>query len=87
MGNGELLDQMAHGQEWLGCFKKRKLIYVTSVIRSMGLIHVCLYGCSNAHVFMCKMPDCVAELPDTQTSQQTDVNEIYLIIVVCIALV
>ena len=28
MDNGVQLDQMAPGQAWLGCFKKRKLIFV-----------------------------------------------------------
>ena len=39
----------------------------------MGLIHVCLYAVHGT----AEMVDGVAELPDTQTSQQTGVKETY----------
>ena len=40
----------------------------------IGLIHICLYGCLCVHETAATL-DGVAELPGTQTSQQTDVNE------------
>ena len=39
-------------------------------------IHICLYCCLYVHG-TAETPDGVAELPDTQTTQQTDVNETY----------
>ena len=42
----------------------------------MSLPHVCLYVCSCAHG-TAEMLDGVQEWPDTQTSQQTDMNETY----------
>ena len=43
---------------------------------AMSLPHVCLYVCLCVHG-TAEMLDCVEEWPDTQTSQQTDVNETY----------
>ena len=40
----------------------------------IGVIHICLYGCLCVHETAATL-DGVAELPGTQTSQQTDVNE------------
>ena len=42
----------------------------------IGLIHSCLYGCLCVHETADPL-DGVAELPDTQTSLQTDVNATY----------
>ena len=41
---------------------------------SICVIHICLYGCLCVHETAATL-DGVAELPGTQTSQQTDVNE------------
>ena len=52
---------------------------ITSFIpwgRGISLLHVCLYVCSCFHG-TAEPLDGVAELPDTQTSQQTDVNGSY----------
>ena len=43
---------------------------------SISLIHVCLYPCLCVHGTAEKL-DGVAELPDTQTAQQTDMKETY----------
>ena len=45
----------------------------------MSLPHVCLYVCSCVHETADTL-DGVEEWPDTQTSQQTDVNETYRVI-------
>ena len=44
----------------------------------MSLPHVCLYVCSCVHG-TAETLDGVEEWPDTQTSQQTDVNETYFV--------
>ena len=43
----------------------------------MSLPHICLYDCSSVHGTAVTL-DSVEEVPDTQTSQQTDINETYL---------
>ena len=43
----------------------------------MSLLHVCLYVCLCVHD-TAEPLDGVHELPDTQTAQQTDVNETYI---------
>ena len=45
----------------------------------MSFPHVCLYVCSCVHG-TAEPLDGVEEWPDTQTSQQTDVNETYRVI-------
>ena len=47
-----------------------------TVLFRISLIHICLYVCSCVHG-TAEPLDGVDELPDTQTSQQTDVNETY----------